>query len=87
MNGVSEAPIDGVKLKQNQSAAASMNNMPIMTNGHVDGVHDEAEEQSDPSTAMQLLQKYQQKDGVRTYRVHALLETRLTPPCRFPSPI
>lgn len=67
MNGNSEinGHLDGVKLKQDQSAAASVRNIPTMTNGHANreaNGNDDAVE--DPSQALQLLKKYEQRDGV-----------------------
>lgn len=71
MNGVHAHPeeIDGVKLKQSQGAAASIEHIPstadmssngIATNG--DNEYDSATE--DPSQALQVLRQYANKDGI-----------------------
>lgn len=53
--------IDGVKLKQSQSAAAN-SNMPIMTNGRHD--NDDNETYEDPSKALTHLKPYIHRDGI-----------------------
>lgn len=60
VNGA-HADLDGIRLKQTQSAAANAN-MPLMSNG----VHKEedAETYEDASTALTLLKTYKRRDGI-----------------------
>ncbi len=57
INGTADH-LNGVQLKKSQTAASSVDNMPII-NGHKD---DEAQE--DPSQALALLKSYKSRDGV-----------------------
>lgn len=61
MNGVQQpnGDLDGVKLKQSQSAAASVDTSDMMN-----GTHGEEEPIEDISKAMQVLSTYKQKDGI-----------------------
>jgi len=75
MNGTTaNGGVDGVTLRQSQSDAASMKNVPTaMTNGHAaDGELGFANgETSDPLKALEILKRYQAKDGIS---VHDLMD-------------
>lgn len=72
MNGIHQAngDLDGVKLKQSQAAAASVNTSDMMN-----GTHGDDESHEDISKAMQLLSTYANKDGIS---IHELMDETKT---------
>ena len=69
LNGPISYPVDDIKLKKPQPAAANLDNVPTMNGVSHDNEHEAAEE--DPSQALALLKSYKHRDGIS---IHALME-------------